>query len=170
MDNTETMTYREFTNSFLKYREGDSVELKLAYYVHIDVDSEVMALLKWAGLFSNEVVGIKNASPAEVLQHLFEKKWLLEPNDQDMIVMRHLFKFGENEMIESSMVVLGDDVHQTAMSKTVGLPIAIATKLILNNQIKDRGVLLPMSADIFEPILRELENFGIHFIEKHSTI
>lgn len=170
MDNTETMTYREFTNSFLKYREGDSVELKLAYYVHIDVDSEVMALLKWAGLFSNEVVGIKNASPAEVLQHLFEKKWLLEPNDKDMIVMRHLFKFGENEMIESSMVVLGDDVHQTAMSKTVGLPIAIATKLILNNQIKDRGVLLPMSADIFEPILRELENFGIHFIEKHSTI
>lgn len=168
MEETETMTYREFTNSFLKYREGDSIELKLAYYVHIDVDSEAMKLLKWVGLFENKVIGIKNASPAQVLQHLFEQKWTMEEDDKDMIVMRHLFKYGENKQLESSMVVLGDDSNNTAMAKTVGLPIAIATKLILNGDINERGVLMPMTADIYTPILKELEDYGIHFKEKYS--
>lgn len=165
MEDTENMTYREFTNSFLKYREGDSVELKLAYYVHIDVDCESMKLLKWAGLFENKKIGIKNASPAVVLQHLFEQKWDMEPTDKDMIVMRHLFKYGKDKVLTSSMVVIGDDENNTAMAKTVGLPIAIATKLILNNDIKEKGVLMPMTAEIYKPILEELKEYGIIFKE-----
>lgn len=167
MEETETMTYREFTNSFLKYREGDSVELKLAYYVNLDVDCEAMNLLKWAGLFEDRVVGLKSATPAEVLQHLLEQKWKMEPTDKDMIVMRHLFKFGENKQLESSMVVLGDDSNNTAMAKTVGLPIAIAAKLILNGEITEKGVLMPMTAGIYLPILKELEQYGINFTEKY---
>lgn len=169
MEDTENMTYREFTNSFLKYREGDSIALKLAYYTHIDVDAEEIQLLKWAGLFENKKIGIKNASPAKVLQHLFEQKWTMSPEDKDMIVMRHLFKFGENKTLISSMVVIGDDQNNTAMAKTVGLPIAIATKLILNNKIKEKGVLMPMSKEIYEPILKELQEYGIAFKEKLLT-
>ena len=165
MEETENMTYKEFTNSFLKYREGDSIKLKLAYYVHVDVDCEAMKLLEWAGLFDNRKIGIKNASPAKVLQHLFEQKWDMEPTDKDMIVMRHLFKFGEGKTLTSSMVVIGDDENNTAMAKTVGLPIAIAAKLILNNKIKEKGVLMPMSKEIYGPILEELKDYGIVFKE-----
>lgn len=168
MEETETMTYRDFMNSFLKYREGDSVELKLAYYVHVDVDCEAMNLLRWAGLFDKEVIGLKNATPAQVLQHLFEQKWEMQEGDKDMIVMRHLFKYGNDKNLVSSMVVLGDDTNNTAMAKTVGLPIAIATKLILNNLINERGVIMPMTPDIYLPILEELESYGIHFIETYS--
>ncbi|MGB1314429.1 MAG: saccharopine dehydrogenase C-terminal domain-containing protein [Chitinophagales bacterium] len=168
MEDTETMTYRQFTNSFLKYREGDSVELKLAYYVHCDVDSDAMKLLKWVGLFENKVIGLKKATPAQVLQHLFEQKWTMESDDKDMIVMHHLFKFGEGEVLKSSMVVLGDDNNNTAMAKTVGLPIAIAAKLILNNKIKERGVLMPMQEEIYKPILEELKDYGVIFNEKLS--
>ena len=166
MEDTENMTYREFTNSFLKYRQGDSIELKLAYYVNIDVDSEEMDLLRWVGLFENKKIGIKNASPAKVLQHLFEQKWTMEPTDKDMIVMRHLFKFGNNKTLTSSMVVIGDDENNTAMAKTVGLPIAIATKLILDKKIKEKGVLMPMTKEIYSPILKELQEYGIIFKEE----
>ena len=165
MEDTVNMTYREFINSFLKYREGDSIELKLAYYVNIDVDCDAMKLLKWAGLFEDKKIGIENASPASVLQHLLEQKWDMEPTDKDMIVMRHLFKYGNNKTLTSSMVVIGDDENNTAMAKTVGLPIAIATKLILNNKIQEKGVLMPMSKEIYGPILEELKEYGIFFKE-----
>lgn len=170
MEDTENMTYREFMNTFLKFRKGDSIELKLAYYINDDVDSEAMKLLKWVGLFENKKIGLKEASPAQVLQHLFEQKISLEPGDKDMIVMRHLFKYGKNKVLTSSMVVIGDDDYNTAMAKTVGLPIGIATKLILNGEIEEKGVLMPMTKEIYEPILKELQEYGIIFKEEISEI
>lgn len=169
MEDSENMTYRDFINTFLKYREKDSVEIKLAYYLGIDVDGDEMRLLTWAGLFEKKKIGLKRATPAQILQHLFEEKWALEPGDKDMIVMWHLLNYqlnGESHRMESAMVVLGDDKFNTAMAKTVGLPIGIAAKHILNGNIQARGVCLPLEADIYDPILTELEEYGIHFVEK----
>lgn len=169
MENSENMTYRDFMNSFLKYREGDSVELKLAYYLKIDVDSEPMKLLKWAGLFKKEKIGLKNATPAQILQHRFEQLWTMKKTDIDMIVMWHLFIYEKNGVftkLESSMVVKGDNHLNTAMAKTVGLPIGIAAKLVLNNKINARGVLMPTESEIYTPILKALEKLGISFGEK----
>ncbi len=169
LENSESMTYRDFINTFLKYREKDSVEIKLAYYLHKDVDGPEMQLLQWAGLFSKKKIGLKNASPAKILQHLFEKKWALEEDDKDMIVMRHLFKYNhgdELKEIQSSMVVLGEDEYNTAMAKTVGLPIGIATKNILNESITKKGVLLPLYPEIYKPILKELKEYGVSFIDE----
>ena len=64
------------------------------------------------------------------------------------------------------MVVLGEDQTYTAMAKTVGLPVAIATISILNGQIKSPGVQLPISREVYEPILKELENYDLRFVEK----
>ena len=169
MEDSENMTYRDFINTFLKYRESDSVEIKLAYYLGIDVDGDEMRLLAWAGLFEKKMIGLKMATPAQILQKLFEEKWALEEGDKDMIVMRHLLNYtlnGTKKRIESSMVVIGDDENNTAMAKTVGLPIGIAAKHILQGNIKAKGVCLPMEANIYEPILKELEDYGIHFVEK----
>jgi saccharopine dehydrogenase-like NADP-dependent oxidoreductase len=168
MEDSENMTYREFINSFLKYRVGDSVELKLAYYLHKDVDSDAMKLLEWAGFFKKEKIGLKNATPAQILQHRFEQKWKMEHGDKDMTVMWHLFEYekdGKYTRLESSVVVIGDDNLNTAMAKTVGLPIGIAAKLILNGKINTKGVILPIHSEIYEPVLNELETLGIAFQE-----
>ena len=86
-----------------------------------------------------------------------------------MIVMQHLFgyeKEGKKEQIESSLIVLGENQNYTAMSKTVGLPLAIATLKILNGEITKPGVQIPIAKEVYEPILKELKNHGIEFIEK----
>lgn len=173
IEGSENMTYREFINSFLAYNPHDSVELKLKYYLHIDQDSEVFDKLQWLGIFENTKVGLKNATPAQILQKILEDKWSLEPEDKDMIVMWHKLTYelqGQKHCKELSMVVKGEDQNITAMAKTVGLPLAMATKLIAQDKIEKRGVLLPLSKDIYEPILTELEQYGITFNEKQTQI
>lgn len=169
IEDSENMTYREFVNLFLAYNPYDSVELKLKHYLKIDDDSPIMAKLEWLDLFTDTKIGLKNATPAQILQHILEQKWKLDPEDKDMIVMWHKFGFelnGQKKQIESSMVCIGDDQTYTAMAKTVGLPVAIATKLILNGVIKTPGVHLPISKEVYLPMLDELAGFGINFIEK----
>lgn len=172
MEGSENMTHRQFINSFLAYNLHDSVEIKLMHYLHIDQDSELMDKLKWLGIFENTKVGLKNATPAQILQSILEKKWSLDEGDRDMIVMWHKFNYelnGKQHQRESSLVVLGDDAHHTAMAKTVGLPLGIATKLILEGKINLKGVVIPIHKQIYEPVLEELKQYGINFKEKTTV-
>ncbi|KJS06056.1 MAG: saccharopine dehydrogenase [Flavobacteriales bacterium BRH_c54] len=173
MEGSENMTNREFINSFLAYNETDSVELKFKHYLNIRQDDvDLFDKFVWLGIFENTKIDLKDATPAQILQHILEQKLSLSPNDKDMIVMWHRFLFkqdGNFKEIHSSMVVKGDDQIYTAMAKTVGLPVAIATKMILNDVIKTPGVHVPISKEIYEPILNELENYGVHFQEKEVT-
>ncbi len=169
IENSENMTYRDFVNSFLPYNLSNSVELKIQHTLNIDQDSDLMEKLEWLDLFKNIKIGLKDATPAQILQHILEKKWTLEPEDKDMVVMWHKFDYilsSKPFQIQSSMVVTGDNQIFTAMAKTVGLPLAIAVKLILNGVITTTGVQIPLTKDVYLPILEELENYGITFKEK----
>ena len=169
IENSENMTHREFMNTFLAYHPHDSVELKLRYYLKIDQDDQIMEKLEWLGMFEHKKIGLKRATPAQILQHILEQKWKLAPTDKDMLVMWHKLTFkikDEIREISSSMVVKGIDQTYTAMSNTVGLPLGISTKLVLNGKIKLTGVQWPIQKEIYEPVLKELENFGIIFNEK----
>ena len=169
MENSENMTYRDFLNSFLAYNISDSVELKMQHALNIDQDSDLMEKLEWLDLFKHIKIGLKNATPAQILQHILEKKWTLEPEDRDMVVMWHKFDYildAKPRQIQSSMVVTGDNQMFTAMAKTVGLPLAITVKLILNGVINTPGVQIPLTKDVYLPILSELEEYGITFKEK----
>ncbi|MFY0605160.1 MAG: saccharopine dehydrogenase NADP-binding domain-containing protein [Cyclobacteriaceae bacterium] len=171
MDQVGEMTHRQFINSFLRYNPHDSVELKLAHYMNIGVDSEEMYKLKWLDLFSDELVGLDEGSPAQVLEHILKKKWTLSPEDKDMIVMWHKFNYidnGKPKEIQSHMVAIGDDSVNTAMSKTVGLPLAIAAKMVLLGKIKTEGVHIPTKKEIYEPILEELQSLGFIFSERET--
>jgi len=154
----------------LAYNPTDSVELKLRHYLKIDQDDSVWSKLLELNLFDKtKIVGIKNATPAQILQKILMDSWTLKEDDKDMIVMQHKFGYeckGEKKQIESQLVVLGDDQTYTAMAKTVGLPVAIATLKILNNEINTKGVIIPINKDVYQPILKELENHGIIFTEK----
>ncbi|MDN3642136.1 saccharopine dehydrogenase C-terminal domain-containing protein [Lutimonas halocynthiae] len=170
MEGSESMSYREFTNSFLPYKPHDSAELKLRHYLKIDQDDVIWEKLLELDIFNaDKIVGIKDATPAQILQKILMDSWTLQEEDKDMIVMYHKFGFeidGEKRQIESNMVVLGEDQSYTAMAKTVGLPVAIATLSILNGQIKSPGVQLPISKEVYDPILKELENYELLFHEK----
>jgi saccharopine dehydrogenase-like NADP-dependent oxidoreductase len=89
-----------------------------------------------------------------------------------MIVMWHKVKYttkdGKYKNVQSSLVCEGKNRKFTAMAKTVGMPLAIACKLILTKKISQTGCLLPTHSEFYRPILKELENNGIKFIEKYD--
>jgi saccharopine dehydrogenase-like NADP-dependent oxidoreductase len=169
LENSAQMTFRDYTNTFLAYHPTDSVELKFMHYLQIPQDSELMEKLTWLGIFDKTLIPLVNATPAQILQYILEQKWTLKETDHDMVVMIHKFGYelhGAQKMIEASMVAIGEDALNTAMARTVGIPVGIATKLILQGIINTPGVHLPLSKEVYTPMLHELANHGITFMEK----
>jgi saccharopine dehydrogenase-like NADP-dependent oxidoreductase len=171
IENPEQFTWRALTASFISASEDKSLEDEIKRYLKLD--SETMYKLNWLGIFDSVPLGISEGSPAVALQKLIETKWKLDDNDKDMIVMWHRFFYrisGTKFELQSSLITLGDDPVHTAMSKTVGLPIAIAARLILNGSIKLSGVHLPVIPEIYNPVLDELATFGISFRDKKCQL
>jgi len=174
MENSGELTHREFINSFLYYHPSDSVEVKLYRAFHIDQDSPVVEMLEWLGIFSEEKIGVSNGTPAQLLEGILTKKWKLQPRDKDLVVMWHKFNYVEKESdklvtLTSSMGLTGEDSGQTAMAKTVGLPLAIAAKLFLTGELNLTGLRIPTIREIYMPVLHELSMHGIAFTEKQLT-
>jgi saccharopine dehydrogenase-like NADP-dependent oxidoreductase len=169
LEGVNAMSHRDFINSFLAYHDQLSVEEKIQRVMNISSDSEEMKRLKWSGFFSDESVGMKEGSPAQITEHILNKKWKLQPYDRDMIVMWHQFGVemgGSKKVIQATLVAQGDDSIHTAMAKTVGLPMAIAAKLVLLDKIKTRGVAIPTTPEFYTPVLDELETLGIMLTER----
>jgi len=170
IDDSENMTYRDFVNSFLPYSPTDSVEIKFRHALKIDQDDIIWDKFEELDIFSpTKKVKLKKATPAQILQKILMDSWTLDPTDKDMIVMYHKFGYkldGKNHQIDATMVTLGEDQTYTAMAKTVGLPVAMAAMAILNKKITTPGVLRPIDGEVYEPILKELEGYGIVFKEK----
>lgn len=170
IEDSEHMTYASLTASFLPDTvSGNSLRAAVAALCGLDADGTAMSMVEWTGVLSDRPVGLKRATPAQVLQQLLEEKWKLSPADKDMIVMQHRFgyRIGAKSFVRtSSLVVIGDDNVHTAMAKTVGLPAAIAARNILNGTISETGVRIPVSPDICIPVMKELETLGIRFTER----
>ncbi|MCA6363745.1 MAG: saccharopine dehydrogenase NADP-binding domain-containing protein [Bacteroidetes bacterium] len=166
------LTYAQLVEAFLPAGNG-SLQSRLATFTGLAEDSEEMKMVMWTGMLSDEKIPLDEASPAQILQHLLEQKWLLRPGDKDMIVMQHIFEYtlnGKSHRLKSSLVAKGDDEVQTAMAKTVGLPAAMAVRRILRGEFTRTGVCVPVTPDIYEPVLEELQAYGINFEEKEETI
>lgn len=172
MENSEDMSYRDFVNSFLPYSPTDSVELKFRHNLRIDQDDIMWDKLLELDLFNaQKKVGLKNATPAQILQKILMEKWTLAEKDKDMIVMYHKFGYelhGEKKQVDATMVNIGRDQNETAMARTVGLPVGIAALKILNKEITTPGVQLPITKEVYLPILEELETYGIKFREEEK--
>jgi saccharopine dehydrogenase-like NADP-dependent oxidoreductase len=173
LSNVDKMTYRKFINAFLPFHPNKTVEEKLIEYLPFAKDEDIQLKLNWLGIFEDKAIGLESGTPAQILQHLLEKKWALDKDDIDMIVMQHKIVYElDNKQYEvtSSMVVKGKDTNDTAMSITVGMPVAIATKLLLQEKLFLAGVQVPNTKCMYEPILEELEKVGIAFIEETKEI
>ena len=126
-------------------------------------------LLHFLGLFDETLVPAHAITSADVLQHLLETRLVMQPADKDIIVMLHEIEYELSGMLvktESSLIVKGENHLRTAMAKTVGLPLGIAAKLILNGTIQLTGIHIPTLKEIYEPVLHELKEAGICFKER----
>ena len=169
ISNSKNMSIREFTNCFLPYDPNKSVEKKIQKELKIKSFNEEMKKLKAINLFDDKKkISIENGTPAEILEEILKDAWKLEKNDRDMIVMYHEFKYKHANKIKkttSTMVCIGNNKEFTAMSKTVGLPLAIASILILNKKINIKGITRPVHQQIYDPVLEKLNQLNINFKE-----
>lgn len=171
--NSGELTYRELVEAYLQDESGLSLEDRIAKLAGVEVDSEVMEKIKWTGILSDQKIGLDNATPAKILEHLLLKKWKLQPEDKDMIIMQHEFIYtlqGEKLKVTSTMVLKGNDAQDTAMSKLVGLPMGIFVKLLMEGTSFKGNESIPVNKDIYQPILEELEGHGVVFKEKLEKI
>ena len=173
MVETKGMSPRRFLNAFLPYNQELTAEEKFKEFLRED-RMHLYEKFEWLGLFDREVIIDKdNVTPAQILQEILVRKLSLDEGDKDMIVMLHEFTYelnGKEYFLKSSMVNIGEDRVYTSMSNTVGLPAAICAKMILNDDIKLKGVTLPVMAEVYEPILSELEEYNIRFIEEEKAL
>ncbi len=172
LENSRLLSPRQLLNAFLPYHPIDSVEVKLKKFLRPERE-HLFVLFQEIGFFNGDVLLFEqDASPAALLQILLQGAWMLKPSDKDMLVMLHEFEFEHQKgrtKIMSSMVALGEDNVFTAMSNTVGLPIGIIAKLMLNGY-SNPGVHIPVQKEIYLPVLKELEEFGIKFTDTITEI
>lgn len=152
---------------------GGSVKSRIANMLGEKEFSPIMKKLDWLGLFSKKPIGLSNATPALILEHLLAEKWKLRPGDHDIIIMKHEFEYtlgAEQRRLQSTLYLEGTDTQDTALSSVIGLPLGIFAKLVLTSKITAKGVHIPVQKEVYEPVLRELEEFGIVFNESDTLI
>jgi len=165
---SKSLSYNELMDAYVGGYPGASVKERVASLLKVPVDSDIIKKLEWLGLFRKKKINLPNATPALILEDLLLKKWALKPDDKDMIIMHHEFEYeldGQRRMSRSSMQLLGESAHDTAMAKTVGLPLGILVRLLMDGEIEARGVHIPVMKEVYGPVLNELEEYGITFVE-----
>ena len=171
LDLSTIKTYGQLVESFILGSYPD-VKTGVANFLGLSVDDEIIRKLEWTELFSDRPIRLKKATPAQALEDLLLDKWALKKEDKDMIIMQHQFEYeldGAQEKIVSSMVTKGEDAVNTSMAKTVGLPVAILVKLILQGKVTLTGVHIPVMSEVYNPVLDELKDYGIDFIDEYIS-
>ncbi len=171
---SDDLSYYSLVEAYLgdSYTTGTLKE-RTAKFLGEEIDSPVMEKLEWLGLFSTKRINLSNATPALMLEALLLEKWKLEETDKDMIIMQHEFEYeleGKKNLLTSTMVLKGENARDTAMSKLVGVPLGIFVKLVMLGKIKSKGVNIPVMKEVYEPVLQELIDFGVEFIEKNEIL
>lgn len=142
-------------------------------YSEENISSGFFEQIDFMGMRSQEIIPFEFTSSASIIQYLLETKLGMQPNDKDMIVMLHEIEYemdGLKKEVKSSLIVKGKDSRHTAMAQTVGLPLGIAAKLILQNKITLTGLHIPVVPEIYELVLQELAQNGIAFEEIENTL
>jgi saccharopine dehydrogenase (NADP+, L-glutamate forming) len=168
--NTQNLTYRELVSAFTPGNDLAQLEQRVCDFLNLTQEQDEFKKLVWLGLFDDTKINIPEGSPAFILQQLLQQKWKLQKGELDMIVMYHEIEASypnKKEKISSALVVKGENEVLTAMAKTVGLPMAIAAKHLMLGDIKLRGVVIPTMPELYNPILNELAEYGISFVEKN---
>ena len=164
--NAGDITYHALMDAYSTNQQGNSVKERIANLLGAELDSPIIEKLEWLGLFRKKRIRFPNASPALILERLLLDKWKLEKGDRDMVLMQHEFEYeleGKEKLLRSTLVMKGADEEDTAMSRLVGLPLGVFTKLLMKGKINSKGVHIPVMKEVYDPVLEELKEYGVEF-------
>jgi saccharopine dehydrogenase-like NADP-dependent oxidoreductase len=171
INNLNDKTFRQFTASLINADPSMNIEQSVANYLKIKSNSDIIHRLKWLGLFEDTLIHLDKGSNLDVLLNRMLEKMQYSPGEKDMIILHieiiAVFDNGKKEKRIASMVVKGDPEGETAMSRAVALPTAIAARLVVDGEIKATGLKMPPNLpELYTPALEELKKFGFEFSTK----
>lgn len=167
----EGTTFCDFSTRRLGGTRNSHLLERVADFLEVPVDSEILARLEWAGLFSDRPLPERDAAPLDVFGNRLFKLMAYQPGERDMVVLKHVitvaFPDGSCEEVRCQLAEHGERWGDTAMARTVSLTAAIGTRLILEKGVQAVGVQIPTLREIYEPVLAELAERGLEVSETH---
>lgn len=167
IENTELFSNLDFISLFTPSLESKDFKTAIEEAILYTIDQQTWLKILDLDLFnSNTKLELKRATPAQLMEQILLKKWTLSPHEKDMVLMHHQIEYKQDHkyyQLDATMHCIGEDSTFTAMAKTVGLPLGIAALRILTKQVDLTGVQIPVSRQLYEPILKELGSLGIQF-------
>ena len=163
------MTCAQFMASLINEERSENIQQKTAAFLRLKENSDLLKKLKWLGFFSEQTLNLSRGSNADVLIALMTQKMSYAPHEKDMVIVHTeiLARFPDRKEKQiSTLLVKGEVGGDSAMSRAVSLPAAIASRLILENKIKARGVQRPTLKEIYLPVLAEMDHLGYPFKNK----
>lgn len=163
-------TYADWLKGKTNHTNQGSLKAHIAQLLGVAERNKVISMIEWLGVFEETPIPNHPQNSGAILLELLLKKWEMKPEEKDMVVMQHEVEYTHKQKqikLISSMVIKGENKDFSAMAKTVGLPMAVLTKLVLNQKITPpKGVLIPNMSTVYKPVLAELQQLGIHFTEE----
>lgn len=164
---SDELTYYQLTEAFLgNITKQNTLKECIAEIIGVKPNSDVIAKLEWLGIFNRKKIGIKDATPAKILENLLLEKWSLKEDDKDMVIMQHEFEYIKNDkkyLMTSTLVMEGENRDNTAMARLVGLPLGITAKMVMAGKLTTPGVHIPVLKEVYTFVLSELNKMGISF-------
>lgn len=166
------LTYFDFVKKLIR-AEDDDFSKALINRLGYKPSVEIIDKLEWLGLFQDNKIPIEKGSNVDVLVSLLNEKLIYKDGEKDMVILQDEIVSeinGEKDIFISKLIDYGIVGDETAIARTVSLPAACAVHLILEGEIKEKGVYIPTVSDIYEPVLQELVNVGIEIKEKRERV
>ncbi|HKK87913.1 MAG TPA: saccharopine dehydrogenase C-terminal domain-containing protein [Saprospiraceae bacterium] len=169
----QELAYEDLLRGIVKASREEDLLLKLSKFLDIAPNDAVIEKLIDCGLLSTEYIPLTEGSMADILEDLLMRKWNLQENDKDLIVMYHEIIYRKNKklhQLDSVLSLKGMDKENTAMSRLVGLPLAIMAELVMSEKITHTDKSIPIEGKVYRPILSRLKTKGVVFNESHLAL
>jgi len=167
--NRKGCSYESMMRELIQDAGNADIKTALSDFLHLDIESDVIKAFEWLGFFQKKPLPLVSGSALDILMQNLQAKLQYKKGERDMIILQHLFHAqypdGRGKKIASSLIDFGIPDGDSSMARTVGLPLAIGARLVLEEKIKETGVQIPVIPQIYRPVLKELNTLGIGFKE-----